>query len=129
MKILEGLKYTNNDEWVKLDGTIATVGISDYAQEQLSDVVFVEILVSKGDTVTQGDSSATIESVKAAADVYIPISGVILNINEKLADTPEVINSDPYGQAWMVKIEINNQNEYENLLSPAAYEARIQERN
>jgi glycine cleavage system H protein len=129
MKILEGLRYTNNDEWVKLDGNIATVGISDYAQEQLSDVVFVEILVSKGDTVTQGDSTATIESVKAAADVYIPISGVIIETNAKLSDTPEMINSDPYGQAWMVKIEIKNQNEYEGLLNSVDYAARIQERN
>ncbi|NMC11621.1 MAG: glycine cleavage system protein GcvH [Chloroflexi bacterium] len=118
-------KYTNNDEWIKVDGNIGTIGISDYAQEQLSDIVFVEITVSIGDVIKQGDSCATIESVKAAADVYAPASGKVIAINESLPDKPETVNSDPYGDAWMVKIELSNPSEIDSLLDASAYEALI----
>ncbi len=125
MNILASNKYTKNDEWIKVDGNIGTIGISDYAQEQLSDIVFVEITVSVGDTVKQGDSCATLESVKAAADVYAPVSGKVIAINEALPDAPDTVNSDPYGAAWMVKIELSNPSELDNLLDASAYEAFI----
>jgi len=89
MNIPTELKYTKNDEWIRVEGNIGTVGITDYAQEQLSDIVFVEIVVNVGDTVKQGDTCATLESVKAAADVYLPVSGKVVEVNEALPDTPE----------------------------------------
>jgi glycine cleavage system H protein len=125
MNIPDNLKFTENDEW--MDGNSGAVGITDYAQEQLSDIVFVEILVSEGDKVHKGDTCATIESVKAAADVYVPVSGTITAVNEDLANTPEKINSDPYGDAWLVKIEPSNTSELEGLLDADAYKAKIQD--
>ncbi len=126
MNIPADLKYTQNDEWIRLDGNIGTVGITDYAQDQLSDIVFVEILVTEGDEVKQGDSCATVESVKAAADVYMPVSGKIVAINEELPDTPELINGDPYGIAWMVKVELSDPSEVEALLSANAYQTNLE---
>jgi len=123
MNIPTDVKFTKNDEWIKMDGNTGAVGISDYAQEQLSDIVFVEITVSVGDAVKKGDSCATIESVKAAADVYSPVSGKVVEINEALPDAPEIVNSDPYGEAWMVKIELSDLTELDGLLDSSAYEA------
>jgi glycine cleavage system H protein len=128
MNIPNNLKYTKNDEWLKIDGNIGTVGITDYAQNQLSDIVFVEIVVSVGDQVKQGDTCATVESVKAAAEVYLPVSGKVVEINAKLADTPEVINSDPYGAAWMVKVQISNPDEITDLLDDNAYQALLKDK-
>jgi glycine cleavage system H protein len=127
MKIPTNLKYTENDEWIQVDGETGTVGISDYAQEQLSDIVFVEVVVAEGDTVKKGDICATVESVKAAADVYIPVSGTITAINEALPDTPELINSDPYGGAWLVKVQLSDPSELDDLLDAAAYEDKTKE--
>jgi len=127
MNIPLDLKYTENDEWIKVEGNIAVMGITDYAQDQLSDVVFVEILVSEEDEVRAGDSCATVESVKAAADVYLPVSGKVITINESLADSPETINSDPYGSAWMVKIELSDPAELDQLMSAETYQAKIQD--
>lgn len=127
MNIPKEMKYTKNDEWVKVDGNTGTVGITDHAQEQLSDIVFVEIVVSEGDTVRQGDTLATLESVKAAADVYSPVSGKVVAVNESLPDTPEAVNSEPYGQAWMVKIELSDPSELDGLMDAGAYEANIAE--
>jgi len=121
------LKYTSNDEWIKVDGGTGTIGITDHAQDQLSDVVYVEIVVEVGDEVNQGDTVATIESVKAAADVYFPASGKVIEINEDLPDSPETVNSDPYGAAWMVKIELTEASEVDGLLDAKAYEAHIAE--
>ena len=118
-------KYTQNDEWIRVEGNLGIVGITDHAQEQLSDVVYVEIVVSEGDTVNAGDTCATVESVKAAADVYIPVSGKVVAVNEALPDAPESINSDPYGAAWMVKIELSDPAELEKLLDAAGYEAYV----
>ncbi len=118
-------KYTQNDEWIRVEGNLGIVGITDHAQEQLSDVVYVEIVVSEGDTVSAGDTCATVESVKAAADVYIPVSGKVVAVNEALPDTPESVNSDPYGAAWMVKIELSDPAELEKLLDAAGYEAYV----
>lgn len=128
MKIPTNLKYTENDEWIGVEDNIGTVGITDYAQEQLSDIVFVEVVVSEGERVKQGDTCATVESVKAAADVYMPVSGMILAVNEDLANTPEQINNDPYGEAWMLKVELTNPQELENLMDSSAYEAHIEKK-
>jgi len=125
MEIPTNLKYTKNDEWVRVEGNLGIVGITDYAQEQLSDIVYVEIVVDVGDSVSQGDSCATLESVKAAADVYSPISGKIVAVNEELPDVPETVNSDPFGAAWMVKIELSDPAELSGLLDVAAYEAHL----
>ncbi len=113
------LKYANNDEWINAEGV---VGVSDYAQDQLSDVVYVEISVAVGDQVKKGDTIATIESVKAAADVYAPASGVVAAINEDLSNTPEIVNSDPYGAAWLIKIDVSDSAEVKALMDAAAYE-------
>jgi glycine cleavage system H protein len=128
MNIPDQLKYTTNDEWIKIDGNVGTIGITDYAQEQLSDIVFVEIVVSVDDVVKKGDSCATVESVKAAADVYMPVSGKIIAVNEDLSATPEMINSDPYGGAWMVKVELSDPSEADNLLDAALYLKNIEEK-
>ena len=125
MNIPKDLKYTENDEWIKVDGKIGTVGITDHAQDQLSDIVYVEIVVSEDEEISQGDSCATLESVKAAADVYAPVSGKVIAINDELPDTPEVVNSDPYGKAWMLKIELSDPSELDGLMDAAAYEASI----
>jgi glycine cleavage system H protein len=122
MQVLTNLKYSSTDEWVKVDGKTATIGISDYAQSQLSDVVYVEIKVSDGEKVDKNAPLATLESVKAAADVNSPVSGKVIGTNEGLAQTPEVVNSDPFGAAWMVKIEISNPAELDGLMDAAAYE-------
>jgi glycine cleavage system H protein len=115
------LKYTKNDEWVRIEGDEVTLGITDYAQDQLSDIVFVEIVAFEGDSLDQGETCAVVESVKAAADIYMPVSGEIVAINETLADTPELINEDPYGEAWLLKISMSNSDELNNLLDAEGY--------
>jgi glycine cleavage system H protein len=126
MNIPNNLKYTESNEWINLQGNTGTIGISDYAQDQLSDIVFAEVIVNEGDQINKGDTIATVESVKAAADVYTPVSGKVTSINEALAGSPEVINTDPYGAAWIVKIELNNPSEVNNLMDDHAYEKLIQ---
>ncbi len=108
---------------MKVDGNVATLGVSDYAQDQLSDVVFFEATVAVGDEVKKGSIVGTIESVKAAADVTIPVSGKIIEINEELANSPELINSDPFGAAWMLKVELKDSSEADTLMDAAAYAA------
>ena len=129
MEFPKDLMYTDNDEWIRVEGTTGTVGITDYAQDQLSDVVYVELVVSEDEVVAQGDTCATIESVKAAADVYMPVSGKIIATNEELADTPELVNSEPHGAAWLVKLEISDSSELEGLMDAAAYEKFTAEKN
>jgi glycine cleavage system H protein len=126
MNIPNDLKYTQNDEWIRVQGKVGTVGITDFAQNQLSDIVFVEVVVSIGDSVKKGDTCATVESVKAAADVYMPVSGKVVEVNESLPAIPESVNSDPYGAAWMVKVELTDPGELDQLLDAAAYEKLIQ---
>jgi glycine cleavage system H protein len=128
MNIPEDLKYTENDEWIRVEGNTGTVGITDYAQDQLSDIVYVEIIVDEGESLKKGDSCVTVESVKAAADVYLPVGGTVTAINEDLGDTPELVNSDPYGAAWMVKVEISNPDELDDLMDAAAYRKYCEER-
>jgi glycine cleavage system H protein len=121
MKAPADLKYTKNDEWIRVEGDQAQVGITDYAQDQLSDVVFVEIVAFEGDELGQGETCAVVESVKAAADVYMPVSGKILEINEALMDTPEMVNEDPFGEAWLVKIELTDPSEVDDLMDAETY--------
>jgi len=122
MNIPKDLKYEKTDEWVKVEGKNATIGISDYAQDQLSDIVYVDISLSVGDKVKKGSIIATIESVKAAADVNMPVTGTVLEINSALSDTPDKVNSDPYGAAWMVKVSLDDAQEVSSLMDGAAYE-------
>jgi glycine cleavage system H protein len=122
------LRYTQNDEWVRVEGKVGTIGITDFAQSQLSDIVFVEVVVSQGEPVSKKDTAATVESVKAAADVYTPISGKVVAVNDGLSSVPETVNSDPYGAAWMLKIEMSDPAELGAMMDAAAYEKYCQER-
>lgn len=128
MNIPANLAYTEMDEWVSVEGNIATIGVTDYAQDQLSDVVYVEIVVAVGDTLSKGQQIATIESVKAAADVNTPVSGTVVAVNEGLPQTPENINKDPYGVGWMVKIEMSEPVEIKALMNSDAYDSYCKER-
>jgi len=123
MKVLPNLKYANSDEWVSVDGKIATIGISDYAQEQLSDIVFVEVVAGVGEQVKKNSNIATVESVKAAADVISPVSGKVVEVNEALSNSPEQVNSDPFGTAWLLKVEVSDPSELGSLMDAAAYES------
>jgi len=120
------IKYTENDEWIKVEGNVGVIGITDYAQEQLSDIVYVEIILAEDEEAGVGDTCATVESVKAASDVYLPASGRVIAINDALADTPELVNSDPYGSAWMLKIELSNPDEIADLLDAKAYQEKVE---
>ncbi|MFL7893170.1 MAG: glycine cleavage system protein GcvH [Anaerolineales bacterium] len=122
MNIPADLKYTENDEWIRIEGNTGTIGITDYAQDQLSDVVFVEIVADINESLNPGDACATVESVKAAADVYLPVGGTITEINEDLLDAPELVNTDPYGEAWMLKIELSDPSQLDALLDAEAYQ-------
>lgn len=128
MNVPADYKYTATDEWVKVEGKIATIGVSDYAQEQLSDVVFVEVVLAEGDSAKKGTTCATIESVKAAADVNLPVSGKVVAVNEDLSKTPELVNTDPYGKAWMLKLEMSDPVELNGLMAAADYEKFLKDR-
>ncbi len=121
MKILPDLKYSQEHEWVKVEGNRATVGITDFAQSQLGDVVFVEI-PAVGAAVAAGKTFSVVESVKAVSDIYAPVSGKIVAVNDALTDTPETVNSDPYGDGWIAVIELADPGELAALLDAAAYE-------
>lgn len=125
MELPAELKYSETDEWVSEEGAI---GVTDYAQDQLSDIVYFELTVGVGDSVTKGDAIAILESVKAAADIYAPVSGEVVEVNAGLADQPEQVNSDPYGSAWMVKLTLSDPSELEALLDRDAYQKHIEER-
>ena len=118
------LKYTEEHEWVKFDGDLVKMGITDYAQKELGDVVFVD-LPSVGDKITAKDPIATIESVKAVSEIYAPISGEVMEINDSLEHSPEFVNQDPYGKGWVIVIEPSVPKEIESLLSAAAYSSLI----
>jgi glycine cleavage system H protein len=127
MEFPTDLKYTSNDEWIRVEGNIGTSGITDFAQDALSDIVYLEVTVAPGDELAAGDTCAEVESVKAAAYVYMPVAGVITEINEALADAPETVNSDPFGEAWMVKFEISDASQLDGLMDAAAYEKHCEE--
>ena len=114
------IKFTKDHEWIKLDGEVATVGITDYAQQQLGDVVFVE-LPEVGRNVVAGKEAAVVETVKAASEVYAPVAGDVVEVNEALADDPALVNRDPQGEGWFVKLRIENQGDLDDLLDEAAY--------
>jgi len=122
--VKEGLHYTKSDEWVKIEGDIATLGITDYAQKKLRYVVSVE-LPEPGTKINEGDSVATLESVKSVEDIYSPISGEVAEVNEALIDTPDLINKDPYGDGWVVKIRVEGTPDTSKLLTPEAYAEKI----
>ncbi len=120
-------KYTRNDEWVLVEGDSATTGLTHYAQDALSDIVFVET-PQVGDSFAQGEPYASVESVKAAAEVYLPIGGEITAVNEALSGTPELLNQDPHGAGWIAKFKVADAGEAEGLMDAAAYEAYCEER-
>ncbi len=124
MNIPKELKYTEEHEWARADGDTVTVGITDYAQGELGDVVYVE-LPSVGDTFGQNDVFGSIEAVKAASDLYCPLSGEVVEVNENLGDSPETINKDPYGDGWMIKIKMSASDELNALLDADGYQAHI----
>ena len=123
--IREDLKYTKDHEWVKINDNVAVIGITDYAQDQLGDVVYVE-LPEVGSQIVQFETCGTIESVKTVSDLCAPISGEVVKINEELDDTPELINNEPYGAGWIFEVQVADSSEFDNLLSPKDYEALIQ---
>jgi glycine cleavage system H protein len=127
MNIPKDLKYTKNDEWIKVEGKIGLIGVSDFAQNSLSDVVYVE-LPETGDVFNKGETFGVVESVKAASDIYMPVSGEVIEVNEALTQQYELVNKDPYGKAWMVKINIKEPSELDGLMDAAAYEAYCMER-
>lgn len=119
------LKYTSTHEWVRVENSIATIGITDYAQHQLGDIVFVE-LPEIGMVFEKGSNAAEIESVKAVGDLVMPLSGEITEVNEIIANNPEIVNSSPFSEGWLIKIKISNPNEIDELLSAAKYKEIIQ---
>ncbi|HDR05532.1 MAG TPA: glycine cleavage system protein GcvH [Candidatus Marinimicrobia bacterium] len=124
MNIPAELKYSTDHEWVRVEANVATIGITDFAQGELGDVVFVE-LPEVGSDADKDEPLGTVEAVKTVADLLAPISGKVIEINEGLNDQPEVVNSDPYGEGWMVKIEISDIDELDSLMDAAAYQEHI----
>ncbi|MBI5599021.1 MAG: glycine cleavage system protein GcvH [Deltaproteobacteria bacterium] len=126
MEFPKDIKYTREHEWVREDGDTVVVGITDYAQDALGDVVYVE-LPQEGGSVTKDEPFGVVESVKAVSDLYAPISGTVVEVNDAIVDSPEVINEDPYGDAWMVKVRPGNPDEIEDLLTADEYQKYIEE--
>ncbi len=124
MNIPANLKYTKDHEWVSLDGDIATVGITDFAQKELGDIVYVEV-ETLDQTLAKDEVFGTVEAVKTVSDLFLPLSGEIIEFNEELETTPEAVNSDPYGAGWMVKVKISDASEIDKLLSGDAYKELI----
>jgi len=120
MNLPSELKYTKDHEWIKLEGDIATVGITDFAQGELGDIVYVEV-ETLNETLDKDEVFGTVEAVKTVSDLFLPLSGEIIEFNEALEDTPEKVNSDPYGEGWMVKIKISDTSEVDALLSASEY--------
>lgn len=125
MKIPAELKYTEDHEWVRVEGDTATVGITDFAQGELGDVVFVEI-ETEGEELEKGETFGTVEAVKTVSDLFMPVSGEVAEVNEALADEPELVNKDPYGKGWMIKIKLKNSSELDELLSADDYKKMIE---
>jgi glycine cleavage system H protein len=126
MNVPANLKYTKDHEWIKVEGNTAYIGITDFAQNELGDIVFVEI-DTEGESLEKEATFGTIEAVKTVSDMFMPISGEVLEINPKLEDSPEIVNQDPYGDGWMVKISISNSAELSELMSADEYKAQIEE--
>ena len=124
MNVPANLKYTKDHEWIRVEGNHAFVGVTDFAQGELGDVVFVEI-ETVGENLSKGEAFGTIEAVKTVSDSYMPVSGTVVEKNEKIEATPDVINKDPYGDGWMIKIELSNPAEVNELLTAEQYQAQI----
>lgn len=124
MNFPENIKYTSEHEWIRLEGDVAYVGITDYAQDQLGDIVFVDIQ-TVGETLNAGDVFGTIEVVKTISDIFLPVGGEVLEQNEALADQPELVNQDPYGEGWLVKIKPADDADFDSLLSAEDYKKLI----
>ena len=121
------LKYTKNDEWLRIEGDSGTIGISDYAQDQLNDIVYVE-LPDAGTELAQGDSFGVVESVKAASNIFVPIGGTVTAVNNALLEQPELLNTDPYGAGWLIKIKISDASQAADLMDAGAYAAYCEAR-
>jgi glycine cleavage system H protein len=124
MNIPAELKYTKDHEWVKLEGDVATIGITEFAQSELGDIVYVEI-ETVGETLAQEEVFGSVEAVKTVSDLFLPMSGEIIEFNEALEGNPELVNSDPYGAGWMVKVRVSDASQFEGLLDAAAYANEI----
>lgn len=127
MKVLDHLKYAESDEWIRIEGDIAVIGISDYAQDSLNDLVYVE-LKGVGTALEAGESFGEVESVKAASEVYVPVAGEIIEVNTELESEPEIVNEDPYGNGWMIKIRVTDASNLGNLMDATAYRAYCESR-
>lgn len=125
MNIPENFKYTKDHEWIKVDGDEAYVGITDYAQNELGDIVFVEI-ETEGEKLKKEEVFGTIEAVKTVSDIFMPISGEVQEVNSKLEDSPEIVNKDPYGEGWLIKVKLSDKSELDDLLDASAYKELIQ---
>ncbi len=126
MAVPNELKYSKEHEWVKVEGNVATIGITEYAQSELGDIVFVE-LPETDDEINEGDTFGSVESVKTVSELYAPISGKVVEVNEELEDSPEFVNESPYEKAWMVKVEISDESQIEALLTAEKYTKMIGE--
>lgn len=126
MEIPKELRYSEEHEWAAVDEHIATIGITDYAQEQLGDVVYIE-LPETGTEVTKGDKFGVVESVKAVSDIYSPVTGTVVTVNTGLPNTPEMVNEEPYGDGWMIRVEMSDPEELNDLMTAAEYEKFIEE--
>ncbi|EGQ2909758.1 glycine cleavage system protein GcvH [Staphylococcus pseudintermedius] len=126
MAVPSGLKYSKEHEWVKVEGNTAIIGITDFAQSELGDIVFVE-LPEVEDELTEGETFGSVESVKTVSELYSPVSGKVVAVNENLEDAPEAVNESPYEEAWMVKVELKDKSELDALLDAAGYEKMIGE--
>lgn len=124
MNIPSELKYTKDHEWIKVEGDIVTIGITDFAQSELGDIVYVEV-ETVDETLNADEVFGTVEAVKTVSDLFLPVAGEILEFNESLEDAPEKVNTDPYGEGWMVKVKVTNVSDLDNLLSNEAYKAII----
>lgn len=120
VQVLEELKYTNDHEWAHEEGEVLVIGITDYAQDSLGEIVYIE-LPSEGDEITKGDPFGAVESTKAVSDLYAPVSGDVIEVNEALLDSPEIINSDPYGEGWMIKVKVYDPGELDDLMNFEEY--------
>lgn len=125
MNIPAELKYTKDHEWIKIEGTIATVGITDFAQGELGDIVYVDV-DTLDDTIEEGEVFGSVEAVKTVSDLFMPLSGEVIEFNETLEDDPEVVNTDPYNKGWMIKIEISDISQIEKLLDAEAYKNLVE---
>jgi len=124
MNFPENLRYTKDHEWVKLEGDVATIGVTDFAQQELGDIVYVEI-ETKGKTLAAETVFGSVEAVKTVSDLFLPISGTINEVNPALEAQPELVNTDPYGEGWMIKMTVDNPEDVENLMDAAAYEKLV----